>query len=54
MVLADVLGTRSWELIGSDISTRVLEQARSGHYPIELTDVGGRKDGQLSLLAEVA
>jgi amidophosphoribosyltransferase len=27
----------------------------TGHYPIELTDVsGGRKDGQLSLLAEVA
>ncbi|MGN6149309.1 MAG: amidophosphoribosyltransferase, partial [Rhizomicrobium sp.] len=27
----------------------------SGNYPIELTDVtGGRKDGQLSLLAEVA
>jgi len=35
MIMADVLGTRSWELIGSDISTRVLEQARSGHYPIE-------------------
>jgi chemotaxis protein methyltransferase CheR len=35
MVLADVLGTRNWELLGSDISTRVLEQARSGHYPIE-------------------
>ena len=27
----------------------------SGDYPIELTDVtGGRKDGQLSLLADVA
>ena len=27
----------------------------SGAYPIELTDIGGgRKDGQLSLLAEVA
>jgi chemotaxis protein methyltransferase CheR len=35
MVMADVLGTRNWELLGSDISTRVLEQARSGHYPIE-------------------
>lgn len=37
MVLADRLGNRNWELIGSDISTRVLEQARSGHYPIERT-----------------
>jgi chemotaxis protein methyltransferase CheR len=37
MCLADKLGSRSWELIGSDISTRVLEQARSGHYPIERT-----------------
>lgn len=35
MCMADKLGNRSWELIGSDISTRVLEQARSGHYPIE-------------------
>lgn len=35
MCMADKLGSRSWELIGSDISTRVLEQARSGHYPIE-------------------
>ena len=27
----------------------------SGDYPIELTDItGGRKDGQLSLLADVA
>lgn len=35
MVMADRLGNRNWELIGSDISTRVLEQARKGHYPIE-------------------
>jgi chemotaxis protein methyltransferase CheR len=35
MCLADKLGSRPWELIGSDISTRVLEQARRGHYPIE-------------------
>jgi chemotaxis protein methyltransferase CheR len=37
MVLADRLRNRNWELIGSDISTRVLEQARAGHYPIERT-----------------
>lgn len=34
MVLADVLGEEAWEVIGSDISTRVLEKARGGHYPM--------------------
>ena len=33
MVLADVLDPHPWELIGSDLSTRVLQKARSGHYP---------------------
>ncbi|MCR5885125.1 protein-glutamate O-methyltransferase CheR [Rhizobacter sp. J219] len=37
MVLADVLGESGWELIGSDISTRVLERSRLGHYPLERT-----------------
>ncbi|WP_295990926.1 protein-glutamate O-methyltransferase CheR [Rugamonas sp.] len=37
MVLADVLGEAPWEVMGSDISTRVLERARSGHYPMERT-----------------
>lgn len=38
MVLADTLGdTASWGVFGSDISTRVLERARSGHYPVERT-----------------
>jgi chemotaxis protein methyltransferase CheR len=32
MVLDDVLGETGWELLGSDISTRVLQRARSGHY----------------------
>lgn len=32
MVLADCLDGRPWEVIGSDISTRVLERARTGHY----------------------
>lgn len=37
MVMRDVLGDRAWEIIGSDISTRVLEQARSGVYPLART-----------------
>lgn len=36
MVLDDVLGA-NWELLGTDISTRVLARARSGHYPLERT-----------------
>jgi chemotaxis protein methyltransferase CheR len=35
MVLAETLGGRSWEVFGSDISLRVLERARQGHYPME-------------------
>lgn len=35
MVLADVLGDGAWEVLGTDISTRVLERARRGHYPME-------------------
>ena len=35
MVMADVLGDAAWEVLGSDISTRVLERARCGHYPME-------------------
>lgn len=34
MVLADCLDGQSWELIGSDLSTRVLQKARVGHYPV--------------------
>jgi len=32
MVLADVLEEGPWEIVGSDISTRVLDRARTGHY----------------------
>ncbi|MGZ3236259.1 MAG: CheR family methyltransferase [Burkholderiaceae bacterium] len=35
MVLADCLSGASWEVMGSDISTRVLQKARTGHYPME-------------------
>lgn len=41
MVLADGLGIgpgdAPWEIMGSDISQRVLERARVGHYPLERT-----------------
>ena len=32
MTLAAELGEKAWEIVASDISTRVLERARSGHY----------------------
>lgn len=35
MVLADQLGDDTWEILGSDISLRVLEKARGGHYSME-------------------
>jgi len=38
MTLSDVLAERSWELLGSDISSRVLARARRGHYPLERID----------------
>jgi chemotaxis protein methyltransferase CheR len=33
MVLADCLPDDAWEVIASDLSSRVLDQARTGHYP---------------------
>lgn len=35
MVLADALGTAPWEIVASDLSTRMLEQARQARYPME-------------------
>jgi chemotaxis protein methyltransferase CheR len=35
MTLAERLGDRPWEIIGSDISVQVLARARAAHYPIE-------------------
>lgn len=35
MVLADVMPGQAWEILGTDISTRVLEGARRGLYSLE-------------------
>ena len=35
MVLEDCRPGQSWEVVGSDISARVLERARAGHYSME-------------------
>lgn len=37
MLLADKLGEAPWEVVGTDISTRVLERAVAGHYSLERT-----------------
>lgn len=34
MTLSETLRTRSWEVLGSDISTRMLKLAQAGHYPL--------------------
>lgn len=38
MTLAATLGEGPWEVLGTDISTRVLEQCRSGRYALERAD----------------
>ena len=38
MVLAENLGEAPWEIVGSDICTRVLERAASGHYSLARTE----------------
>ncbi len=35
MVMAENLGMRNWEVFASDLSTRVLETARAGIYPMD-------------------
>jgi chemotaxis protein methyltransferase CheR len=35
MVLSDTLGASAWEVVGTDISTRVLARAGKGVYPLE-------------------
>ena len=34
MMLAEYVVNSAWEVVGSDISTQVLEKARRGHYPL--------------------
>jgi len=38
MVLADTLGMTNWEIIGTDISTKVLSKAQRGLYSLERTN----------------
>ena len=35
MLLGERLGQRPWEIVGSDLSTKVLEKAMRGQYPME-------------------
>ena len=35
MVLHDRLGPDGWEVLGTDISRRILQRARTAHYPME-------------------
>jgi chemotaxis protein methyltransferase CheR len=35
MVLADCLGNVAWDITATDVSTRVLERARAGHYSMQ-------------------
>lgn len=35
MVLADTLGMGAWSVLGTDISTRVLQAASHAHYPLD-------------------
>ena len=35
LTLADALGPSRWEVLGSDVSQRVLERARRAHYPLK-------------------
>ncbi len=35
MVMAEVLAGRPWEIVASDLSTRVLAHAREGRYPMD-------------------
>jgi len=35
MVLAETLRGAPWEIVGTDISTQVLQKAQRGHYPLE-------------------
>lgn len=38
MVLSDTLGASGWEVLASDISTQVLDKAKTGRYPMARTE----------------
>lgn len=38
MVLADKIGRRGWQIVGTDLSTSVLATARRGLYPMDRTE----------------
>lgn len=38
MTLADSLGERQWEVLATDLSSRVLDHARRGHYTMKRAD----------------
>ncbi|TGG95785.1 protein-glutamate O-methyltransferase CheR [Natronospirillum operosum] len=38
MVLTECLGSTGWEILASDISTQMLDRARTGRYPMARTD----------------
>ena len=38
MILAETIGSANWEVTGTDISSRVLEKARKGHYSLSRID----------------
>jgi chemotaxis protein methyltransferase CheR len=38
MVLAETLGRHPWQVVGTDISTKVLATAQGGHYPLTRTE----------------
>lgn len=38
MVLADAIPSGNWEVVGTDISTRVVAKAQTGHYPLDRID----------------
>lgn len=38
MVMAEHARHDSWEIVGTDISSRVVEKAQRGHYPLERAD----------------
>jgi chemotaxis protein methyltransferase CheR len=43
MTLADCLGDAHWEVLASDLSARVLERARSGHYAMARSETIPRR-----------